>query len=71
MTTKDELVAAQLEAARILRREQSRRSIRTVLILIVFAIGLLFLRTWMMQDHTGNMLEENRRRTANPPVAPN
>jgi hypothetical protein len=71
MTTKQELIEAQLEAARILRREQSRRSIRTVLILLAVAIGLLFLRTWMMQDHTGNMLEENRRRTANPPVAPN
>jgi hypothetical protein len=70
MTTKQELIEAQLEAARILRREQSRRSIRTVLILLAVAIGLLFLRTWMMQDHTGNMLEENRRRTANPPVAP-
>jgi hypothetical protein len=71
MTTKQDLIDAQLEAAKIIRREQSRRSLRTVLILLAFAIGLLFLRTWMMQDHTGNMLEENRRRTANPPVAPN
>ena len=71
MTTKQDLIDAQLEAARIIKQRENRRAWKVVGGLVLFAACMVYFRGCLSHDYTGDMLEENRRRTANPHVAPN
>jgi hypothetical protein len=72
MTTKQDLIDAQLEAARIIKQRENRRAWKVVGCLFIFACMLVYFRACLSHDATGDMLAENRQKTAPPPfVNPN